>query len=342
MKITIKEVAELAKVSPSTVSRVISDNSRISEKTKKKVKKAMEELGYYPNAIARSLVRKSTNTLGIVMPQSTEAAFLNPFFSQVLSGIAAGAHEKDYCIILSTGNTEMSQLESIRNIVLSGRVDGVILMYSSVNNIILKEIKKLNIPILIIGKPLEDLDVLYVDNDNFKASYYVTKKLIKKGHKHIGLITGPLNLVVSLDRVEGYKRAIFEEGLDFYEEYIKEVPFTKEAGYRAMKELLRIKDLPTGIIVTDDVVAFGAIDAIKEENYKVPWDIEIISFNNIPLAEFSSPSLSSVDINAITLGYESARLMIKKIENDLKEGENNVIVPTKIIYRESFTELEGE
>lgn len=342
MKITIKEVAELAKVSPSTVSRVISDNSRISEKTKEKVKKAMEELGYYPNAIARSLVSKSTNTLGIVMPQSTEAAFLNPFFSQVLSGIAAGAHEKDYCIILSTGNTEISQLESIKNIVLSGRVDGVILMYSSVDNIILKEIKRFNIPVLIIGKPLDDLDILYVDNNNLEASYFVTKKLIKKGHKNIGLITGTLNLVVSLDRLEGYKEAIFEEGLDLHEKYIKEVPFTKEAGYVAMKELLKTKDMPTGIVVTDDVVAFGAIDAIKEEGYKVPNDIEIVSFNNIPLAEFSSPSLSSVDINAITLGYESARLMIKKIEDDLEEGENKVIVPTKIIYRESFRELEGD
>lgn len=334
MKVTIKEVAKLAGVATSTVSRVISDNPRISDETKKNVKEAMEKLGYHPNAIARSLVNKSTKTIGIVMPQSTQMAFLNPFFPEALSGIAAAAHEQGYCILLSTGNNDDEQLESISNIAMGGRVDGIIIMYSSVDNIILDTVRGLKLPVLIIGKPLRAKGVLYVDNDNVEACYSVTEKLIKKGHKSIALLGGKLKLIVSLDRLDGYRNALLKYKIPFARELIKECEFTKECGYLKMKELLQLKDIPTAVVATDDVMAFGAMDAIKEAGFKIPEDIEIISFNNVPLAEFVNPSLTSVDINAPMLGYESARLMIGKIKGSTKE--NKVIVPTKLVYRESF------
>lgn len=334
MKVTIKEVAKLAGVSPSTVSRVISDSSRISDETKKQVRDIMKELGYHPNAIARSLVSRSTNTLGIVMPQSTERAFLNPFFPQVLSGISVAAHENNYCMLVSTGTTEEEQLSSITNIVMGGRVDGVIIMYSSVDNDILEAVKSLKVPVLIIGKPIEPKGVLYVDNDNVDASYKVTQKLIERGHRNIALITGPLKMMVSLDRLDGYRNALISNGFQLDKNYIRESEFTKEAGYVAMKDLLQKNDKITGLVITDDVMAFGAIDAIKEHGLRIPEDIEIISFNNIPLSEFCNPSLTSVDISATTLGYESAKLMIDKING--KEENNKVIVSTKIIYRDSF------
>lgn len=334
MKVTIKEVAKLAGVATSTVSRVISDSPRISDETKKNVKEAMEKLGYHPNAIARSLVNKSTKTIGIVMPQSTQMAFLNPFFPEALSGIAAAAHEQGYCILLSTGNNDDEQLESISNIAMGGRVDGIIIMYSSVDNVILDTVRGLKLPVLIIGKPLRAKGVLYVDNDNVEACYSVTEKLIKKGHKSIALLGGKLKLIVSLDRLDGYRNALLKNKIPFARELIKECEFTKECGYLKMKELLQLKDIPTAIVATDDVMAFGAMDAIKEAGLRIPEDIEIISFNNVPLAEFVNPSLTSVDINAPMLGYESARLMIGKIKGSTKE--NKVIVPTKLVYRESF------
>jgi DNA-binding LacI/PurR family transcriptional regulator len=334
MNITIKEVAKLAGVSPSTVSRVISDSPRISDETKQTVREIMDELGYHPNAIARSLVNKATNTIGIVMPQSTERAFLNPFFPQALSGVSAAAHEQGYCILLSTGKSEKEQLESIQSIVMGGRVDGVIIMYSSVDNEVMDALEKLRTPIVVIGKPLKSKATLYVDNDNVEASFSVTEKLIKNGHKRIAFISGSFRLVVSLDRLDGYMNALKKYEIPFTKEYIVELSeFVKQGAYERTKQLLSLEERPTALVITDDVMAFGAMDAIKESGLRIPEDIEVMSFNNIPSAELTSPSLTSVDIDAFALGYESSKLIIEKIRGEAKR--DRVIVPTNIIYRES-------
>ncbi|GAA0181596.1 maltose operon transcriptional repressor MalR [Clostridium sediminicola] len=334
MKITIKEVAKESGVSPSTVSRVISDSTRISEETKQRVRDAMKRLGYHPNAIARSLVNKSTKTIGVVMPQSTQIAILNPFYPQALSGISAAAHKEDYCIILSTGTTEAEQLISIKEIVMSGRVDGVIVMYSSVENKILNLLREYNLPILLIGKPLNDDGILFVDNDNVSAAYKVTNELIDRDHKKIGYISGKFEFVVSLDRLDGYRNALTEHGIKFDRDYIVTVDFLKDEGYAAMKQLLKLKERPTAIVVTDDSIAFGVIEALKEEKIRIPEQMEIISFNNVPISRFSNPKLTSVDINAYQLGYKSGELLINNI-NNFELSEKSFIVPTEIIYRES-------
>ncbi|MFL0248641.1 LacI family DNA-binding transcriptional regulator [Candidatus Clostridium stratigraminis] len=334
MNVTIKEVAKMVGVSPSTVSRVISDSPRISEETKKTVRQAMERLGYHPNAIARSLVSKATKTIGIVMSQSTEDAFLNPFFPQALSGVSAAAHEHGYCILLSTGNDEAEQLESIESIVMGGRVDGVIVMYSSVENKVLDTLKRMNTPAVVIGKPINSKDTLFVDNDNVEASFKLTEKLIKNGHKKIALMSGPFKFVFSLDRLDGYLNALKKNRINFNKEYVVELPeFSKEGGYIAAKQLLELNERPTALVVTDDVMAFGAMDAIKEKDLKMPQDIEVMSFNNVPSSELTQPSLTSVDIDASSLGYEASKLIIEKIEG--KDTRSKVIIPTKIIYRES-------
>jgi len=337
MNVTIKDVAKISGVSPSTVSRVISNNPRISDATKKIVREAMKKLGYHPNAIAQSLVNRSTSTIGIVMPQSTERAFLNPFFPQALSGISSAAHEKNYCLLLSTGSTEEEQLISIENIINGGRVDGIIIMYSSVNNVILEAIKELNTSIVIIGKPLEGADkILYVDNDNIEASRSVTNKLIKNGHKKIAYVSGPFEFVVSLDRLDGYRNALLENKVDFDRKLIGEGDFTQQGGYECMKKILQCEDRPTAVVVTDDIMAFGVIEAIKEVGLKIPKDIEIISFNNIPLAKFCSPALTSVDIDAYSLGFQASKLIIEQIKGTTES--KRIIVPTSIVYRETFSE----
>lgn len=334
MMTTIKDVAELAGVSPSTVSRVISDSPRISDDTKKIVREAMESLGYHPNAIARSLVSKSTNTIGIVMPQSAERAFLNPFFPQALSGVSAAAHEQGYCILLSTGNSEKDQLSSIESIVMGGRVDGVIIMYSSIDNEVLDSLKKMKVPAVIIGKPLKSKDVLYVDNDNVEASFQVTEKLIKNGHKKIAFISGSFRFVVSLDRLDGYMNALKKYNIPFRKNYIIELSEVMTKGaYEKAKELLLLEDRPTAFVATDDVMAFGVIDAVKEAGLRIPEDIEIMGFNNVPSSELTQPSLTSVDIDAFSLGYEATKLIVEKIKGE--NDRNTVIVPTKIVYRKS-------
>lgn len=332
--VTIKDVAERAGVSPSTVSRVISDSPRISEKTKEKVRQAMKELGYHPNAIARSLVNKTTKTIGIVMPRSAEHVFLNPFFPEALRGIAKCAHDEEYCLLLTTGNTEKEQMESLNSIVFGGRVDGLILMYSRVNDAILHKVMELNLPFSMIGRPYNDENINYVDNDNVKAAYEATNFLIKKGHRRIGLINGSLNLVVSLDRFEGYKKALIENKIKLDESLLTSSDFVQQGGYDCMKIILSNPNPPTAVLVTDDLMAFGAIRAARELGFKVPHDISILSFNNIPLAEHATPPLSSVDINAYKLGFEAARLLIDEIMGKNKEKQK-IIVETKLMSRKS-------
>lgn len=337
MNVTIKDVAKIAGVSPSTVSRVISDSPRISDETKKAVRDAMENLGYHPNAIARSLVSKATHTIGIVMPQSAERAFLNPFFPQALSGVSAAAHEQGYCILLSTGNSEEEQLDSIQSIVMGGRVDGVIIMYSSVDNAVLDALKKFKTPAVVIGKPLTPKGTLYVDNDNVEASFRVTEKLVKNGHNRIALISGSFKFVVSLDRLDGYMNALKKYNIPFNKKYIVELSeFIKEGAYEKTKLLLDMEERPTALVVTDDVMAFGAMDAIKERGLRIPEDIEIMSFNNVPSSELTKPSLTSVDIDAYSLGYEASKLIIEEIKGEAEVDK--VLVPTKIVYRESSIE----
>lgn len=334
MKVTIKEVAKLAGVSASTVSRVISDSPKISDDTKKIVNEAMEELGYFPNAIARSLVNKSTNTIGIVMPESVESALLNPFFPQVLRGISAAAHEQNYCILLSTGNSEEEKVQSLKEIITGGRVDGVILMYSSsVADEALNLIQKLKTLAVIVGKPLNQREMLYVDNDNVDASYRITDSLIKKGHKRIAFMSGSFRFVVFLDRLDGYAKALMENNLEFNRQYITQCEAEMGPGYEKAKKLLDLPERPTALVISDDVMAIGAIKAIKEKNLRIPEDIEIVSFNNIPMAQIISPSITSVDINVFTLGYEAAKLIIEKIKG--ASDKEKIIVPTKIYYRET-------
>lgn len=336
MKVTIKEVAKLANVSPSTVSRVISDNSRISEDTKKKVNEAMKELGYHPNAIARSLVNKSTHTIGVIMPKSAHLSLANPFFPEALRGISACANQNGFFVLLSVEDNEVDKHYNIENIVGAGVVDGVVMLYSRLEDETFNMLKDNKFPFVVVGKPVNGNanKANYVDNDNIGAAYEATTHLINKNRNSIGLITGPLNLLVSLDRLEGYKRALSDRGIPFKSDFVKESDFSEEGGFNAMESLLKSKDCPNAILATDDLLALGAIKAIKKSGLKIPGDISIISFNNIPAAEFLTPPLTSIDINPFELGYEATELLFQCLENR-KSTYQARIVPTKLIERDS-------
>lgn len=336
MKVTIKDVAKLANVSPSTVSRVISNSSRISEDTKKKVNEAMKELGYHPNAIARSLVNKSTHTIGVIMPKSAHLSLANPFFPEALRGISACANQKGFFVMLSVEDKEMNKHHNIENIVRAGVVDGVIMLYSRLEDETFDMLRDNNFPFVVVGKPVNGAanKVNYVDNDNIGAAYEATTHLINKNKTSIGLITGPLNLLVSIDRLEGYKRALSDRHIPFRPDFVKESDFSEEGGFNAMESLLSSGDYPRAILATDDLLALGAIKAIKRAGLKIPGDISIISFNNIPAAEFLTPPLTSVDINPFELGYEATELLFQCLENT-KSTYQARIVPTILIERNS-------
>jgi DNA-binding LacI/PurR family transcriptional regulator len=331
--VTIKDVAKIANVAPSTVSRVIANSPRISEKTKERVREVMEQLGYHPNFIARSLASQSTRAIGLVMPSSTDVVFQNPFFPTVLTGLSEGAHSRQYALHMTTGKTELEIFDGVVAMVQGGRVDGVILLYSKVEDKVIAYLRERDFPFVVIGKPFkDDENISYVDNDNFKAGKEVTEYLIQMGHERIGFIGGNLDLVVTVERLLGYEKALRNSGIPYEDDYIVNDEFLRESGQDAVKELLSLEKPPTAMVVADDLMALGVLNKLDEMGIVVPADISIVSFNNVLIAEMARPPLTSVDINIFDLGFEAAKSLIQKIENP-DEPVKRVIVPFKIVQR---------
>lgn len=339
MTVTIKDVAEKANVAPSTVSRVIADHPRISEKTKKKVRKIMEELGYYPNFNARSLANQSTKSIGLVMPNSTNKSFQDPFFPEVIRGISSFAHGKDYSICLTTGENEEEQFQDVVKMVQGKRVDGIILLYSRKDDAIVNYLMQMNFPFVIIGRPAENVEkITYIDNNNYQAARELTEYLITSGHKQIAFLGGSERLLVMQDRVAGFCDGMKLADLEVSEQWIKHVEFELTGGKEAAHEIMATDCTPTAIFVTGDLLALGLLSALGEMGIQVPTDVAVVSFNNLMISEISSPPLTTVDVNIHQLGYEAAKCIIGKIEGD-SEGAKSIIVPTKIIERQTCREI---
>ena len=335
MTVTIKDVAKLANVATSTVSRVISDNPIISKKTKDKVREAMEQLGYHPNLNARSLANKSSKALGIVLPNATHAVFQNPFFTEVLRGISMKAHEKGYVLYLSTGQTQDQILEDVIRMVQGKRVDGVILLHSLVEDRVVSYLKELDFPFVLIGKPFkESKSINYVDNDNFRASQKATEYLINMGHNRVAFIGGSFDLVVTIDRLEGYTNALTKKGIRYRNEYVVRQQFVKEGGQNAIAALMSLSEPPTAIVVADDVMTWGVYQMLYKLGLSIPNDISIVSFNNLMISEVSVPPMTTVDINIFGLGSEATNLLIEQIKQpELKK--RSILLPYQLIKRES-------
>lgn len=335
MAVTIRDVAEATNVSPSTVSRVISDNPRISQKTKEKVRLAMKELGYHPNFIARSLVNQTTNVIGVVFPSSGDTAFQNPFFTEVLRAISEGAHDEKFGIQLTTGKTEEEILNDVIQMVQGKRVDGLILLYSRQDDPIIDYLLEQNIPFVLVGQPTSKADyITYVDNDNCLAANEGTKGLIGLNHKRIAFIGGVNGLMVTNKRLAGYKQALEEANIPVQEEYIIFDDFLIEGGKHAVEKLLALQELPTAVLVTDDLMAMGVMQSLNEEGLRIPEDVAILSFNNTIFSVLSNPPLSSVDIHIFDLGLEAINQLVKRIKNP-EEPISHSIIPYEIVIRSS-------
>lgn len=328
MPITIKDVAKLAEVSPSTVSRVIADNPKISQATKEKVYKAMEELRYKPNAIARSLANRKTMTLGLIVPNSDTNLFLNPFFMRAMRGISIYSQKHGYHIMYTYTSKIEEEIKFLKEFVNSNLVDGIILMTTVENDACIRYLKKENFPFVVIGRPEHVESTLWVDNDNFQAMYNVVNKLVSSGHSEIGYIGGSMSYNFSRDRYEGYLRALSVRGIPINEGLIvHESDFSMQFGYNACERIFK-EHRPTAIVTTDDLLGYGALKYLNEQEI---LDVKVTGFNNIAMNEFQKPALTSVDIHAEELGYQAAKLLIKNLKHE--EDSNHFIVDTHIVDR---------
>ncbi|PXW92199.1 LacI family transcriptional regulator [Streptohalobacillus salinus] len=339
MAVTIKDVAKKANVAPSTVSRVIADSPRISTDTKKRVRKAMKELGYHPNVNARNLAVRSSKAIGVIMPSSAETALQNPFFPEVLRGVGTVAHETEYSLYVSTGGNDQQLYEEVKRMVYGHRVDGIILLYSRMNDAIMDFLVEEKFPFVVVGKPYEnESSITYVDNDNVSASKDVTNHLIDFGHTAIAFIGGTTDLVVTKDRELGYEQALKDAGIPYNEDYIIHDEFSRSSGKKAVEQLLTLNHPPTAMVLTDDMMSLGVINMLEEFGLECPDDISITSFNNLYLSEITRPPLTTVDIQIYKLGIQGAKCLIEQLQSK-DEPAKRVIVPYAIKHRSSTKRL---
>lgn len=338
MGITLEDIAKKANVSPSTVSRVISNNLNISAATRKKVLKIMEEMNFQPNIIARSLASNSTKIIGVVLASRTEGAlrkaFENPLSPDMLGGISLTAYKTGYNILLSSLNKFDDDKKKIRELAKGGITDGIIYFFSRVNDPIIAELKGLNTPFVVIGRPMDENEVNWVDNDNFLLSYKMTEFFIKRGHKKIAFIGASPSFVISVDRVEGYKKALLDNSISVDESLIVKGRFMTDNGYELMQGVFDKGNIPTGVIAQDDLIAFGIIKKIMERGLKIPDDIAVAGINNVPMSEFSTPALTSVELNAFDVGAKACEMLLSCI-NSSYNGFARTIVPSELIIRNS-------
>ncbi|MFD1849071.1 LacI family DNA-binding transcriptional regulator [Oceanobacillus bengalensis] len=339
--VTIKDIAKATGVSPSTVSRVLADNPRISEDTKKKVRKTMRELGYHPNIHARNLVAKSSKAIGVILPSSADKALQNPFFPEVLRGIGSVTHEREYAMVLSSAQNGEEIMSEVRRMVFGRYVDGLILLYSRINDPVTEFLNEQDFPYVIVGKPYENINtVTHVDNDNFTAGKEITKYLIDQGHEYIAFIGGSRELFVTVDREAGYEAALKEAGLPNIEEQKLHTEFLKSGGREAVESILALEKRPTAIVVSDDLISLGVLSRLEQSGVNVPEDISVVSFNNVYLSEITRPALTTIDIHIYELGAQSAKALIEKAENK-SEPAKRIIIPHDIIYRDSVSKRES-
>lgn len=336
MGVTINDVAKRAGVSASTVSRVLSDHPRISDETKVRVQSIVEELGYYPHAIARSLANSATKNIGIVINTEADLLVRNPFFVQALSGVSLCAQQNGYNVMFAFNKNEEEDLNIAVHYVSSHSVDGIVLFTSRTNDKCINYLRKHKFPFSVIGRPEDTKGVLWVDNDNFQATYQATDYLIGRGYNQIAFIGGPASMNVSKDRYEGYKRALAVHGIVPDKRLVFENgEFSDDFGYQAMMKMITAWDsgapLPTAVVTVDDLQAIGVLLAMQN---RLISEVAVIGFNNTPLSAYQKPTLSSVDVNADRLGFFSAKLLIDALE-DVKGTPSHYIIPTALVERES-------
>ncbi|WP_080873199.1 LacI family DNA-binding transcriptional regulator [Oceanobacillus timonensis] len=340
MTVTIKDVAKRANVSPSTVSRVISDSDKISVETKKRVRNAMEELGYHINLNARVLVQQSTKTIGVVLKHSLSQSWnwINPFTPEAQQGISSHCHQHQYSLSITTGSSEDEIYDEVVKMVQGKRVDGVIVLYSKIEDKVVPFLIENNIPFTVVGKPMQRRnEIMYVDNDNINAGEQATNFLINHNHKFIGFIGEDPDFQVIRDRVNGYLKAVEDNKLPVDGSYIEYIKIPEDTDYK-VKKLLNKKNPPTALVISHDIQGMLVLKALKKYGLSVPEDISLITFNRTILTEFAIPSLTTIDTEAFQLGYEASRGVIELINNP-NAFKRSVIIPTKIESRESHKRL---
>ncbi|MCG9595483.1 substrate-binding domain-containing protein [Vibrio sp. Isolate25] len=323
---TMKDIARLAGVSTSTVSHVINKSRYVSEEISERVNKAAQELNYTPSALARSLKMNRTKTIGMLVTTST-----NPFFGEVVKGVERSCYQQGYNLILCNTEGDNERMRESINTLLQKRVDGLILMCSSLEGERIDVFEKYpDIPVVVMdwGPMLFTSDK--IQDNSLRGGYMAAKHLIEAGHKEIGCITGPLVKHQAQMRYEGYKRALIEASLEFNPNWIIEADFECEGGHEAFIKMHAKGPLPSSIFVCNDMMAMGVINAANEKGIRIPQDLSIVGYDDIQISKFMTPALTTIHQPKYRLGKAAVEALLKKLDGGETEPQVVQLEPTLI------------
>jgi len=328
-----QDVAELAGVSRTTVSFVLNDvpGVKISEETRQRVLQAARELNYYPTAAARSLASGKTKRIGLVLGEGKVRLSADAFLPAFLQGVTSFVHQRGYLLVLQTPEDVPSH-EAYTRLIREQQVDGLILSGPRSDDPLLEALAEDEFPLILHGE-LDECEIPYVDVDNRAGAYQAVTHLIGLGHRRIGFISNaPLSYSGAQARFAGYKQALAEHDLPLDEELIRTASFLPETGQVAIRDLLALPDRPTAVFAASDVVAIGAMSGIQAAGLAIPENMAIVGFDDIFLAAYTQPPLTTVRVPAYGLGWTAAELLISLVEGD---GVSSVTLETELVIRDS-------
>ena len=326
----MRDVAERAGVSVTTVSHVINETRVVSDESRQRVLAAMDELGYQPNALARSLRRKETYTLGVIVPDSAD-----PFFAEIVRGIEDTSFQRGYTITLGNSDSDLDKELLYTNALTEKQVDGILFLAAggkSTEHI--QSLHKRGMPLVVVDRQTQNMTLDSVQIDNAWGGWVATRHLVELGHRRIGCITGPSDLTLSAERVTGYRRAMQEGQLRVDERLIVKGDFQYESGYQAAHYFVSLAEPPTAIFACNDLMAVGLVSAAQALGCLIPEDLAVVGFDDVRLASFINPPLTTIAQPKYDIGRIATTMLLERISNpDMPPRQQTL--KTELIVRRS-------
>lgn len=330
---TIRDIAEIAGVSQSTVSKALNDRPDIGAKTRDRILQIASEQGFTPSIFGKGLKQRNTENVGVIFIRESQPLSGNPFYSRVLEGIEAELALNNYNLVLHL--LPENGIDQPPKMIRDHYIDGVILV-GVIRQAYIEKLQSYGIPIILVDPKREFPDHSQVLIDNEQGAYTATAHLIRKGHTRIGFISGELDRQSFKLRYDGYIKALRGAGIPFNKTLVRS--FGLEQGYDHVKELMKLRQPPTAIFAANDINALNGYRACQDLGLRIPEDVSIIGFDDIDLGRFAAPALSTIRVYKEELGSMAVRLMLKQIP-DSSVKPVTVMIPTRLVERESVTEF---
>lgn len=314
MSVSIKDVANKAGVSISTVSKALNDKSSVSSSTIERIKQTAEEMGYVPNSRARVFATKETKQIVFVADIPKDTAFYNPHVFEIIMGLQHSVSKSGYSLIVESVEKKEA-LEYISSLYKKNMADALVVHASIITKRLESLIVKSNLPHLIIGQPDYQSTLSWIDTDNTLSGAIAIRHLLKKDYYPVAFVGGKADDMISLHRFEGAERELKQNNLSFEEQYVLSTSSTIVSGMNAAKKILKMEKPPRSVLCANSVIAFGMMQELRNQKIKVPKDVAVMTFDRYPFSDFTEPRVTSVDMNMYEIGEEAGSILIKNLSH---------------------------